>query len=103
MKETTYQLRLINRIQRRFTNCVVLKNDPRYVQGVPDIIILYGNTWAMLEVKMDAQANVQPNQAYYIDLFDSMSFASFINPKIEEDVLNDLQRAFGYNGETRVS
>lgn len=98
MRETTYQLRLMGRIQRRFPKCFVLKNDPRYLQGIPDIIILYGDRWAMLEVKMDPKASIQPNQEYYIDFFDLMSFASFINPETEEEVLYELQRALGLNG-----
>ncbi len=65
------------------------------MQGVPDLIVLYHNMWAMLEVKMDEDANIQPNQAHYVQMFDEMSFAAFINPDNEEDVLHEVQRAFG--------
>jgi len=73
----------------------VLKNNPKDIQGIPDLLILFGTRWAMLEVKMMASANVQPNQEYYVQLFDDMSFSAFIYPSNEEEVLNDLQHAFG--------
>lgn len=78
-----------------FPGCVIMKNDPRYVQGIPDILILFNNKWAMLEVKLDGSANIQPNQEYYVNLFNDMSFASFINPENEEDILYALQLTFG--------
>lgn len=103
MRESQYQAKLIKRIRKLLPGCVVLLNDPRGVQGVPDILILFNNKWAMLEVKLSDEANVQPNQKYYIDLFDEMSFASFINPYNEEAVLRDLQQSFEFVGEARIS
>jgi len=95
MRESAYQRELVMRLRRMFPGCFILKNDPSFMQGVPDILILYEDRWAMLEVKMGALAHIQPNQEYYIETLNEMSFASFINPEIEEDVLNELQRAFG--------
>ena|SRR6187401_2333622 len=95
MRESVYQRDLIKKIKQRFPGCYILKNDPTYLQGVPDILVLHGNRWGMLEVKMDVSSGIQPNQQHYIDQFGQMSFASFINPTIEEDVLNELQRALG--------
>jgi hypothetical protein len=103
VRENQYQRQLIKRLQDRFPDCVILKNDPRHMQGVPDIIILFNNTWAMLEVKMDASSNIQPNQEYYVKLFGRMSYASFINPDIEEAVLDELQRSLGLSREARIS
>ncbi len=94
MRENAYQAKLIDKLYSMFYGCIVLKNDTRYMQGVPDIIILYHDMWAMLEVKIGSSSNVQPNQAFYIDRFNKMSFASFINPETEEDVLDELQRTF---------
>ena len=94
MLESAYRRDLIHRISIMFPECAILKNDPSYMQGVPDIIILYKNTWAMLEVKTGKHSAHQPNQDYYVEFFNDMSFASFINPDNEEEVLNALQSTF---------
>lgn len=103
MREGAYQSALIKRLKKMFPGCYVLKNDSSYMQGIPDILILFRNRWAMLEVKMDDTSSIQPNQQYYIDDLGEMSFASFINPSSEERVLNELQRAFGLGRQARVS
>ena len=95
MKENEYQGRLIKKIKERFPGCEVLKNDPNYIQGVPDLTILYKDKWAALECKRSADASLQPNQSYYISKFDSMSFSRLIYPENEEEVLNELQQSFG--------
>jgi hypothetical protein len=94
MRESLYQRNLIKKIQRLFPGCYILKNDPSELQGIPDILILFENTWAMLETKRALNSSKQPNQDYYVDMFNEMSFASFINPDNEEAVLDALQSAF---------
>lgn len=103
MLESKYQSQLIERLEELFPGCVILKNDTDYLQGVPDLLVLYNDRWAMLEVKRAADAPQQPNQAYYVDLFDSMSFGTFIFPENEEEVLRDLQQAFGSRRRSRIS
>lgn len=103
MIESLYQRRIIKRLYELFPECIILKNDASYKQGVPDIIILFDNKWAMLEFKRSDKSSIRPNQEYYIELLDSMSFASFIYPENEEDVLYDLQLAFGTIGSSRIS
>lgn len=94
MLERDFQKKLIKDIKERFPGCCVLKNDPNYIQGIPDLTILYKDKWAMLEVKKSALAHHQPNQDTYVSTFDSMSFSRFIFPENEEEVLNDLERSF---------
>lgn len=94
MKENVYQGKLIKKIKERFPGCEVLKNDANYIQGVPDLTVLYKDKWAMLECKKQADSSLRPNQAYYISKFDSMSFSRLIYPENEEEVLNELQRSF---------
>jgi hypothetical protein len=103
MNERQYQNKLIKKVNDLFPGCVIVKNDPRHIQGIPDILILYRDKWAGLEIKISSTAHIQPNQEYYVTLLNGMSFASFINPDNEEDVLNDLQHAFGFEGSTRIS
>ena len=93
MLERNFQADLIKDIKRRFPGCVVLKNDPNYIQGFPDLTIFYGDRWAWLETKRAKHASHRPNQDYYIKQGKEMSFASFICPENKEEVLNELQQA----------
>lgn len=95
MKESTFQRRTILRIKELCPDCFVMKNDSSYVQGVPDFIILFEDRWAMLEFKQSPTARVQPNQAYWVEQLNDMSFAAFVDPENVEDVLYALQRSFG--------
>jgi hypothetical protein len=99
--ESSYQRSLIRKIQILLPGCFVLKNDPSENQGFPDLLILYGDRWMMLEVKISPRARVQSNQRHYVELFNEMSFAAFICPENEAEVLNELQRVV--DGDRRVS
>lgn len=103
MRESGYQARLIKKLRRMFPGCIVLKNDSGYLQGIPDLIILFEDQWAMLEVKRSANEPMRPNQEYYVDLLDRMSFAAFIHPDNEREVLRALHQAFRSRREARVS
>lgn len=98
MTEATYQARLIRKLKRVFPGCVVLRNDPQQQQGMLDLTLLWGPLWAMLEVKASAEASVRPNQGYFVEQMDNMSFAAFIYPENEEEVLLALQQAFSSRG-----
>lgn len=103
MREREYQARLIRILKREFPEIIILKNDPNYLQGVPDLLLLYKNKWAALEVKVNTKARVRPNQRYYVDKMRDMSYASFIYPENEDEVLRALQRTFRTARSTRVS
>jgi hypothetical protein len=94
MLEREYQAKLIKKIKRRFPGAVVLKNDTSYIQGIPDLSVLWQDRWGELEVKRSANEQPQPNQEYYVDMLNEMSFASFIYPENEEEVLHELQRTW---------
>ena len=93
--EASYQTKLIKKLKRLFPECHIQKNDPAEHQGIPDILILIGGRWAMLEVKKAVTASRQRNQEYHVNKFRKMGFAAFISPENEEQVLNDLQSTFG--------
>lgn len=101
--EAKYQAGLIRRLKRKFPGCLVLKNDPQYLQGILDLTLFYGPFWAMLEVKPHANAAEQPNQAYYVEQMRNMSFAAFIYPENEEEVLSALSEAFVSRGAACIS
>lgn len=102
MLESSYQAYLIKKLKSIFPGCFVMKNDSAYIQGVPDLTILLPGFWAVLEVKADKNAPERPNQGYYVDLLDHMSFAAFIHPDNEEEVLYALQQAFESSWYSRV-
>ena len=91
--ERDFQAKLIKELKVMFKGCIIVKNDPNYIQGIPDLLILYNDRWAALEVKKSATAHHQPNQEYYVDLMDQMSFAAFIYPENKEEILYELQQA----------
>jgi len=103
MTENQYQAKLIKKLKKIFPGCVVLKNDSSYQQGVPDLIVLWRRYWASLEVKPMREFYAHPNQLHFIRMLDEMSFAAFIFPENEEEVLNALQQAFKPPRRTRVS
>lgn len=92
--EGEYKRKLVAKISNMFPGCLVLKNDPTFLQGVPDLTVLWKDKWALLETKRESQAHVQPNQPYYVKKANDMSFAAIIYPENEEEVLHDLQQAF---------
>lgn len=94
MLESNFQANLIKELKNRFPGCIVTKNDADYIQGIPDLLILYNDKWASLECKRSANAKKQPNQEYYVGRMNEMSFSRFICPENKEEVLNELQQAF---------
>ena len=102
MLESRFQAQLIKELKDRFPGCVVLKNDPNYIQGFPDLSVFYRDKWAWLETKRSRNASHRPNQDFYISQRQDMSFARFISPDNKEEVLNELQQAFQPRRKTRV-
>ena len=91
--ESGFQDRLVDELHHLFPGCLVLKQDA--YQGIPDLLILYNDKWASLECKKSSRAEKQPNQEYYVELMNGMSFSRFIFPENKEEVLYELQQAFG--------
>lgn len=99
--ERDFQSGLIKELKARFPGCMVMKLDSSYIQGIPDLLILHNEKWATLECKKNAKAARQPNQDYYVDTMNRMSFSRFIHPDNKEDVLDELQQAFEPDGRAR--
>ncbi len=100
-KEARFQSGLIRELKQRFPDCMVMKLDSNYIQGIPDLLLLWGRRWATLECKRSEHAHKQPNQQYYVDRMNAMSFSRIIFPENKEEVLNELEQAFGTDGNAR--
>lgn len=94
MQEREFQSKLIKKLKRYFPGCLILKNDPDYIQGIPDLLILHKNKWAALECKKKDISSHRPNQDYYVEKMSEMSYASFIDPTNEESVIDELRKIF---------
>jgi hypothetical protein len=101
-RESAFQSKLIRELKDRFPGFLVLKNDADYIQGIPDLLVLYGPKWAALECKRTASAPHRPNQDYYVEKLGGMGYASFIYPENKEEVLHAIQQALEPGGATRV-
>lgn len=102
MDERVFQSKLIKKIKDALPGAVVLKNDPNYIQGIPDLSVFFEDKYAILEVKKSANATHRPNQDYYIEKFSEHAYATFVYPENEEEVLNELQSALRTKRKTRV-
>lgn len=97
MRETGrngFQAKLKKELKNIFPGCIITKLDPGDIQGIPDLLILYKNKWAALENKRSSNAERQPNQEYYVDKMNGMSFSRFIYPENKDEVLSELKQHF---------
>ncbi len=91
MLESAFQSSIKRELKDRLPGCIVIKNDSSCIQGIPDLTVFWGDRWATLETKKDGRSPHQPNQDYYVDLMNEMSFSSFIYPENRKEVLDDLE------------
>ena len=92
--ESKFQKELMDEVKDLFPGCLVIKNDSSYIQGFPDWTIFYKDKYAVLEVKRSKGAKKQPNQEYYVNKLDSMSFSRIVYPENKDEVLSNLQDYF---------
>lgn len=101
-RESKFQHDLIREIKDRFPGCMVMKLDSGYIQGIPDLLVLYEDSWAVLECKQSAHSSHRPNQDYYVEKMNDMSFAAFIFPENKEEVLDGMEEAFKPRRRSRI-
>jgi len=92
--ERDFQKALIKELKKKFPGCMVMKLDSSYIQGIPDLLILYKDRWATLECKRTSKSSRRPNQSYYIEKMNEMSFSRFVSPENVQEVLDELQQSF---------
>lgn len=90
--ESGFQDKLRDELKDLFPGCMIFKMDQ--IQGIPDLLVLYGSNWASLECKKTSKASRRPNQEYYVDLMNEMSFSRFVYPENKDEVLDDLYEYF---------
>lgn len=95
MREGAFQTLVRKELEKRFPGCIVNKQDSSYRQGFPDLVVLmdYG-FYAVLEIKKSADAERQPNQEFYVDRTNQMSFGALVHPGNLEEVLDAIQQAY---------
>lgn len=93
-KESQFQKEFLDEFRENHPGCVILKNDSSYIQGFPDWTILHKDKWAVLEMKKEKNAKKQPNQEYYVNKLDSMSYSSFVYPENAREVMEELNELF---------
>lgn len=93
-READFQAKLKKELKKKYKGAIVTKLDANDIQGMPDLLILYKNKWAVLECKKSKDAKHRPNQDYYVNRMNKMSFSRFIFPENKEEVLNELEQAF---------
>lgn len=93
-KENNFQSKLKKELKERYPGCIVTKLDSSDIQGIPDLLVLYKNKWATLENKRSKKAKKRPNQEYYVQVMNDMSFSRFIYPENKEQVLSELDNLF---------
>lgn len=94
MLESKFKSELKKELEETFLGCVLFDLDPHQIQGIPDLLILYEDKWAILECKRHQWASRRPNQEYYVELLNEMSYSNFIYPENKEEVLYELQQLF---------
>lgn len=94
MKESKFQSILKKEIKEKFPGCIVTKLDSGDIQGIPDLLVLYENKWATLENKKSSKSSHRPNQDYYVEKMNDMSFSRFVYPENKEEVMEDLKKYF---------
>lgn len=92
--ESKFQAELILDLTSMFDGCLIITGVADNMQGFPDLLILWKDQWAALEVKRSRNAERRPNQNWYVETLYDMSYAAFIYPENKDQILDELQQAF---------
>lgn len=103
--ESKFQADFIKDLRDLFPGCIIVKGNSEYLQGIPDVLLLYRNNWAALEMKRSiaemekcVRTNNPPNQAWYVETMNHMSFSAFVYPENREEIIHALCDSFGVDG-----
>jgi len=95
MRENVFKAKVIEKLKKALGPCVVIKISPvNQIEGFPDLLILYEERWAALEVKKSERAYAGSNQEWWIMHLGQMgAYTNFIYPENMSEVLNEVQHA----------
>lgn len=97
--ERDFQKGLIKEIKQLFPDAIVKKNDPNYIQGIPDLSVDVGPYSYHLECKKSAKSPFRPNQEYYLEQYNKNGgWARVIYPENKEDVLHEMEQTHRIRG-----
>jgi len=91
--EAAFQSDLKKEIEGLLTDCVVLVKPGFTLLGFPDLLILYKNQWAALEVKRSEHEEYQPGQEWWIGELNAMSYSAMICPENRKEIIGEMVRS----------
>lgn len=97
-RESSFQRKLVAELSNLFPGALIYKNEG--IQGFPDLTVLWNRHWALLECKREEDSSKRTNQPYYIERANQMSFGRFVYPENKQEVIHELQQAWGVGRET---
>lgn len=101
--ENHIQADIIKELEQIFEPEIILKNDPNYIQGVPDLLMVKNGFCFWLEVKQNRRSPYQPNQEWYLAHLNRYSFAATIHPENKEEVYAEIRSALSVGGRPCLS
>lgn len=63
MLENTFKTGLVKELKSRFPGCIVLHADPNEIQGIPDLVVLYEDTF--MQHGLFGKGSARKNHKYY--------------------------------------
>lgn len=93
MLESEFKRKFKNMLEQSYPGCVLVDINPEQFRSFPDLLFLYDKFWATFEMKRTVGSAVRPNQPYWVEKLDNMSFSRFVEPGTAKEVLDDLARA----------
>lgn len=90
--ERKFKKKVIEELHDIYPGAVLIGLDPEEIQGIPDLLFLYGPFWGTFETKRNLFSPVRPNQAFWVDKMNRMSYSSFLFPENKNDVFQDLDK-----------
>lgn len=98
MNETEFKKEFLDRVKREFPDCEITRGNSATKQGIPDTFVFYDNAWVALEFKISPDAATRPNQSWYVERFNKMSYATFVYPDNADEVFREIQHTFNTRG-----